>query len=138
MSNIDDIIAELERATGPNRVLDGIIFKTLFEKPGDDWHQFGDGTWCRRCEDDAVAFDTPKDYTVSIDDALTLVPQGCPWLVNVARKDLCWARCFPDSNDPNIEEWGVEAIDITSGPAIALCIAALKARCAASSAERAK
>ena len=96
-----DLIAALEKAEGPSRELDAEIRKHV---PGDYLPAF----------------------TASLDAALTLVPEGLAWRVEPAT--------------PGYTDWGKYRAGVTTWekpydlpsygatPAIALCIAALKAR----------
>lgn len=100
-----DLIERLEKATEPEWELDAAIARL------DDIREaFGD------CADDEV-----PPYTSSIDAALTLVPEGCKWLV----QDL--GIGFEACTYPRK---GVPCAAKGAAPAIALCIAALKARSA--------
>ena len=116
MSNIDGrtaltaLIERLEKATGPDRKIDDALHE-LTPKP-------------RVVE--------PLKYTRSIDAALTLVPAGFRWLVrNHNGKPtpggdgagaLAFANVYRDEDEDETDyhSWGKQ-------PAIALCIAALKA-----------
>jgi len=61
----------------PDRVLDGLLFKTLEEKPGDVWSDaFGDDVWHRRDPDDTVAYEGPPAYTSSLDAAYAAMKPG--------------------------------------------------------------
>ncbi len=66
--------------------------------------------------------DAPR-YTASLDAAMTLVPEGCDVSVNNSggRAKMCWADVHPILRSPKIRA-------IAATPAIALCIAALRAR----------
>lgn len=106
---IVDLIARLEKATGPSLELDMAIALMLHPK----------GSWS----------DWPR-FTLSIDAALTLVPQ---------QEFLVWSLwCAIGSYSCNIHiSGGGWSDDRTLGtsagaktPAIALCIAALRARAA--------
>lgn len=119
---MQELIERLEKATGPDRELDGLIFKVLAGKPGDEWYLFDDGVWCRRCREDSTAFDTPRVYTGSIDAALTLVPPDFDWCAGTD-DDVPVAALTRPHEGP--WTWNNAAT-----PAIALCIAALKARLA--------
>lgn len=64
----------------------------------------------------------PRAYTASLDAALTLVPEGHKWVLH---SDGCAGVKLCDMGDdddlPTGEDWAAT-------PALALCIAALKAR----------
>ena len=96
--SIDEIIAALEKAEGPSLALDHEI--AAHAKPGD-----GHGV---------------QIFTSSIDAALTLVPEaGGVWIVGVEPTDTTRFQASLDFGQP---------ICIGATAAIALCIAALKAR----------
>lgn len=108
-----DLIERLAKATGPDRELDAAI--------------------AYRCTKAASAVMGFPSYTSSIDAALTLVPEGWHWEVSDSPKEFP-ARAGVSPVAP-VDEWvcsdtgGQDASAAT--PAIALCIAALKARSAA-------
>lgn len=114
---MDDLIARLEKATGPDRDLDHAIDTALL------------GEW---------TYYAPE-YTASIDAALTLVPNGYRWLVRKHDGSKTWAggkgaksfaNVYADEHEsPMYEAW-------TQTPALALCIAALKARQAMANPQR--
>lgn len=112
---MDEIIRRLEQASGPDRELDYRISVSDPEPP--------------RVEHSPVY---PPRYTASIDAALTLVPEGnyVEMYVEMRRHSdgwYCWISKYRDAT-PNI---------VTQKPAaIAICIAALKARTALSSGQR--
>lgn len=135
MGDLSDLIERLEKATGPSMELNGLIWLAVpFDEkcsecgemhgrhPQHHWAEGGtvDGpdkwlTWYQR---DGLHF-TPR-YTHSIDSALRLVPKG-----------MDWSLYRMDEGDP--EEWfnaqvGEHCAEVRSTAAIALCIAALKAR----------
>lgn len=116
----EELIAKLEVASGPDRDLDceiaclvlGYITVPerpwLFYDPADKWHR------SRK----------PPQYTASIDAALTLVPEGCLWKVACAGDDrpgLFDALAMPIKG-PDLFAQGAAT------PALALCIASLRAR----------
>ena len=97
----EELIAALERAEGPSRELDAHIWKS-------------DG--CRVAP-------VPR-YTSSLDAALTLVPEGEAWLVGWDDENHANVFVLPS---PTSRPTGYHAQGAAT-PAIALCIAALKAR----------
>jgi hypothetical protein len=150
-----DLIARLEALTKPSRELDGEIYAAqspphlVHEADGIVWvasrytmHINPDGserkidTWKKSkkwCDDQGLCYgaavqDAPK-YTSSIDAALSLVPTG--WRIC----DLQDASLFKDiasvvaiDNAPSYEPWHFRnERGMAATPAIALCIAALKA-----------
>lgn len=95
----DDLIARLEAATGPSFALDCEINKAV-----------GSAAW------------PPRAYTASIDAALTLVPDDHDWSLHCDNGQAI-AGCAPA--DPAGCSW---ADSRAATPALALCIAALRAR----------
>lgn len=115
-----DTITRLEQATGPDRVLDGMIFKACFHREGDVWEKIFDDIWHRQDREDSVAYQSPEYFTENLDAALTLVPRN--------HRTVLWISEYKDSvaclilgDNRGNDEWG-------NTPALALCIAALKAR----------
>lgn len=129
----EELIAALEKASKPSRELDGYIYMLTLpasrRKPvswevtpeGMIWawtrnppHAPGTGGW----------WATPPEYTASIDAALTLVPEG--WNASIftgcgiAEVEECMS--LDDDRKCRIEQGEART------PAIALCIAALKAQ----------
>jgi hypothetical protein len=78
----------------------------------------------------AVGFGEVLPYSSSIDAALTLVPEGWRWALGDRddRTDAPWAQVF--RTDPESGEMVLFAEDdcYPDNPALALCIAALRAR----------
>ena len=98
----DELIAALEKATGPAFVLDMEIAKAV--------------------NPNATKNTVPLPYSASIDAALTLVPEGWNWAV-FGRLD------WPNQN---AQVWHPQREASTNNgdaptPALALCIAALRA-----------
>ena len=117
-----DLIARLEKLTGPDREVDAEIFAEITGnvRSQDYWRFTGLRT---KGEADDVAFSAyckyrALRYTASLDAALSLVPEGWEW-------ELSWLAGVAAAKigDPLLYLEG-EA----KTPAIALCIAALKAR----------
>lgn len=107
-----------EAATGPDRELDGDIWRTV-----NGWSE-GDGaimcgTWHRRDPDDTVAFEPPPESTASLDAAKTLVPEGWFWALVMRRCGAGFSACC-------VREGGLSWHD-ASTPALALCSARLRA-----------
>lgn len=79
---LTDLASRVQGLTGPCRITDGLIFKALEERPGDEWTTFSDyGIWYRRDPDDHAAWDSPPDYTRSLDAAMASVPEGMEWVM---------------------------------------------------------
>lgn len=120
---IDELIERLEKATGPDCDLERDICIEVTPGVKDagriDRGEFGVFGWWPKDTAYQSARRSPH-YTASIDAALTLVPKG--W---------CWGLF----DEPNAWLWPTPQRDLLAGiqskgatPAIALCIAALKAR----------
>lgn len=117
---IPALITRLEALTGPDRDIDADIQRALGLEPSDmDFEGLPSSiTW------QAVrAF--ARTFTSSIDDALTLVPEGLEWHVAGPNKrhgnGQAWAGVF---GEPFV---GSENDSFAANPAIALTIACLRA-----------
>ena len=124
----DELIAALEKATGPGRILDFQIHRAILGKPileNDVWWVHRDVIRWKDGTEDAVT-DWPR-YTASIDAALTLVPEGW-WAQINYRPDqpsvVLWEFPVPCRRVPPEKPYVLAA----QSAAIALCIAAMKAR----------
>lgn len=117
------LIHRLESATEGSRELDGLIYRAINPQiPEEDWHESG-GVWYSRDPIDRIAFDVPPDYTTSIDAALQLVPEG--WRMYSLR----WYALNVMATIWDGEMIPGKMIDAGGRtPALALCIASLKAR----------
>lgn len=100
----DELIAAMEKASGPSRELDWGI------------HEWVWGVAAPRMERME-----PPSYTASIDAALTLVPEGYDWMV-FSVNGFNQANCGPTNSFDDVGD------QKAATHAIALCIAALKAR----------
>lgn len=111
MTDLPDIIARLEKCVGPDRELDQDIFHAL--------------DLCPKSEGGCDDYRAPL-YTASVDSALSLVP--VEWTV----EDLFWSWPNGDRSASACLTRDKEASrvhgDSLCSLAIALCIAALKAR----------
>lgn len=109
-----EIIERLERAAGPSMDIDYDIWLALAQPMPVDPDDF------------------PPRYTASLDAALTLVPKGYLWQVKqgIESQAIVWSLEIDYDDD------GAPAGYSTTFPAIALCIAALKARAAMQPATR--
>lgn len=126
---MDELIARLEQAKGPDRDLDAAIVafqhKAIVKPypPTDDYGPSNRWQFWSRDGEHFLAnegkWPVPA-YTGSIDIALTLVPEGWHWLIDGRPVDASFAASCVKG--PDIEE--------ASGPtpAIAVCIAAIEAR----------
>ena len=110
MSDHAKLIADLERASKRSRELDNRIEQLMsFPKPTNP--------------DEVVGY--PPHYTCSLDDALTLVPE-CSYVnlhIELLKKD-CDRVCMTEVRIDDKTRFA----GIAHTPALALCIAALKAR----------
>lgn len=123
-----DLIERLEKAEGPDRELDYAIEAVMHP-----W--LAEGSYRRLAGDNGWHSPTPpikggdkiasaRDFTASLDAALTLVPEGRWWVLNSGVQSGA-ARAQVDAGTA----WqSYEAHGAT--PAIATCIAALRARMA--------
>lgn len=120
---MDDLIRRLEGATEGSRELDGEIALSqgwTFQKMKGDsrpyWRKPGVTQYFSRS-------DKPL-YTVSLDCALTLVPEHMLWEITrgIGCRAIVWSMevDYDDRNPP--------CGDHCDSPALALCIAALRAR----------
>jgi hypothetical protein len=134
-----DLIARLEAATEGSRELDYLIHGTIkgWRLP-DQSHrfswwtgqsfQYGDPADMRRAiyiDEEALPY-----YTTSLDAALTLLPKGWFWRAGMTPVFEGWAfiqKYHSDHTQPGETEFGFRRERGTT-PALALCIACLKAR----------
>ena len=125
------LIARLEEATEESRELDGLIFRaTHQDQEPAHWDKYGaEDAWCHQDPDDKIAWETPPHYTTSLDAALTLVPEG--WWLHLEQcggatgsgKSFWHAELFWSDGTDQDKKWGMNVV-----PALALCIACLRAR----------
>lgn len=136
MADLNKIIERLEKATGPDRELDALIVAELHDAtmrpyppsddfgPHDKWQFWThDGKHFLGSE---AEFPVPA-YTSSVDAALTLVPDGLPWMV---RRSQPWDAAHPycAAYVQTAEHDEHSSLTKATTAARALCIAALKAR----------
>lgn len=103
-----ELIAALEKATGPDALLDADIWQEI----GRPDTRTYDGRGCILV------------YTASIDAALALVPEGLGW-------GIPFGPCTAHDGNKERRWWEAEVgphLAEGATPAIALCIAALRAR----------
>ena len=105
-SDLSALIARVEAATGPGRELDAEISKRAGHAV-----MYWDGEH------------TARPFTASLDAAVSLVPSGHNWSLDMLCRDGNEARTFYGEHPNEID---TEATGAT--PALALCAAALKAR----------
>lgn len=130
-ASVDDLIERLEKAMGPDRELDDLVAERVGYALANSYASiFGTGfckTW--KAPDGRYVGAAPK-FTVSIDAALTLVPDGWRWRVedyNVNPSPRAELAEVGQVMDYGI---GIKRRAQSGGatPAIALTIAALKSR----------
>lgn len=119
---MNDLIKRLEEATEGSRALDALI---CVSEGYDEWTP---EKWAKALQDmgegsNACPVGCPP-YTTSLDTAVTLVPEGIAWTVSKLFNKRFWASCDDPENYDN--SWAVSAEKPT--PALAICIAALRAR----------
>lgn len=138
---MSDLIARLEAAEEPSRELDTEIWLACV--PGTTRNQWSythvaTGRLCDINETRELQPDGCRrlvivpNYTASIDAALTLVPDGMWWLIGAGRirqkEPLYGAQILCHDPDPPYTSDVIAEGEHDAGPAVALCIAALKAR----------
>lgn len=109
---MNEIIEWLERAAGPDRGIDEMIAREVhgWKPPAGTGSNAGFGF---------------LEYTASIDHALTLVPEGASWTIE---PDGAWVRWM--GKDDVEEAQGFLPLRGGKCTAIAICVAAFKARMA--------
>jgi hypothetical protein len=131
---LPELIAALEAATGPSRQLDAEIARAVYAPDGRVKQSPFNGEWCvyHPTQDRTLDRVRVLQFTASIDAALTLVPEGWVWAVhgpdsgNLAYACLC-DRDVIQPPEPWLETYPTQESHAAT-PAIALCIAALRAR----------
>jgi hypothetical protein len=115
----EELIVALEKAERPSRKLDAEVALVV------GWKVVVGDTWMGPHGEIAV-----PEYTTSIDAALTLVPEGWRWAVGDKddRTDVPWAQVFRTDLETGELVMFAEDDCYPATPALALCIAALKAR----------
>lgn len=108
-----ELISLLEEAKGPDRNIDRHIYFLVLPVARECWPH-----WTTLQRDQIC----PR-YTESIDAALTLVAEGDCWLIAYGG----FARITRGELNEEQQVWSAS---LKAGPAIALCIAAMKARSA--------
>lgn len=144
MSEIAALIERLEKAEAGSRELDAEIAATLRMPPPDApaWIVDWDGPYVAHTRAGRVAVQhtngetgvywSAPAFTTSIDAALTLLPEGWDFSVD-SGSDGYSATVWKRGNyyDGGTGEWRTDEISMVNrcqGPALALCIAALRAR----------
>jgi hypothetical protein len=130
MTDLATLIAKLEAAEAGSRELDAEIVMALRGKIPDaiSTPNLYPNTLLYRNDEiapGALEWVNVPGYTASIDAALTLVPEGWVWKC----QDKPAVACVADSKWAQKEIYQLKGISST--PALALCIAALRARATA-------
>lgn len=120
--SLQELIVRLEKATGPDRALDGDIAVACSYATGFlERHGKREDGWVSKGEHHAVV--PAPAYTASIDAALTLVTERWSYRVGAneprTNAQAVLARSYPTNKIIEQE---------AANPAIALCIASLRAR----------
>lgn len=131
---MQDLIERLEKATGPDRELDGLIFQ---EVGGDHWlnamRRSQEPSGCPLEIAEVTARTYAPSFTASIDAALTLVPEGMWWLIGAGQTRPDEPLYGAQIRKPGFSTGGEVVSEAEhSCMAVALCMAALKARNATS------
>lgn len=128
MSKLLELAERCERATGPDREMDAAIATALGFAPAGAELRDGSLSWKKPAQTER-GFNYWKwyvhraaTYTASLDAAMTLVPEGHNWAVE-SDSDGVGAWCY----DKNAHNTGPQ---IAATPALALTVAALRARAA--------
>lgn len=141
---MQDLIERLEKATGLepelNRDIALAVIPDALPREQDCWISVPS-----EMERDQRQIVLPHPYTLSLDSAMTLVPKGMAPVIAMTgvwadhtpwAGQPIWEAAFPDRGTEDFEEYTIAEIgdfEICGQgptPAIALCIAALKARAA--------
>lgn len=131
---LNELADRLEAATGPDRELDKEMHKLFCEVPelapknhSYGWREEKTYWWCDIGEDQRTPRKTitPKRYTSSIDAAMTLVPDGWETAIYLGGVN---ANVQMETEEMR-QKMGFFPIDATAvTPALAICVAALRAR----------
>lgn len=131
---MQSLIVRLEAASGPDRELDGRIWCALNGYPFVQW----DGAGCVYRGRDGIghiAHDHIREWTRSIDASMTLVPDGWSWkLLHEPKYTRVYRVVVRGAS--TLAEVAPAYVISSPTPALALCIAALRARCSVSSPDR--
>lgn len=126
------LIKRLESLTSPDREVDAEIAKAIgWESVPWEFAGRCGLTWYAPLN--SVGRPQPQNYTGSIDAALTLVPEGCVWALNFASMATIMkvgTKKFDIIDGVIVGQWpeNQREGELPVSVAIALCIAALKAR----------
>lgn len=135
---LTELIAKLEAASGPDRELDGEVWKVAAPEAWERTCSFRGQKYAghvyTRAKKDVhikrmAAHHSPA-YTASIDAALTVVPDGWRYVALVNKEEYPQPFGVTLSEDHRDDLCRLEAAIHTTSLPIAICIAALKARAA--------
>ena len=118
MVDLQSLIERLEKAEGPRYELDVAIFEALGARRSRIPDEIGCPVWIYHGQTRSA----PPPYTASLDAAVGLVRDGAGWTVSNLAVPLDDGRKHGATCD------GQAAHFLGATPAIALCIAALKAQ----------
>lgn len=128
----NDLIARLEAATGPDPHLDAEIEAALrggIPEYRCRWKLAGQPSAVRSADAAGATWYSAPSFTGSLDAALTLVPEGFDYGFSYSKKDglETWVQ-RPFREGTCHQGYAPEGINDDSTRALALCIAALRAR----------
>ena len=142
---VSGLIERIERSGGPDRDLDAAIYHDLLgfcrhakkertgaqSDTGFDCMDCGADSWGNKSRKGGYPVgqglhDSAPRYTASLDDAVTLVPDGWYWRAGHGVLWPGWAHL--NVKHPDHCDYGDEHTAHAETPALALCAAALKAR----------
>ncbi len=133
-ATLETLLARVLEGTGPDRELDAEIAVALFggEIIWKTARYTMDAYPARRIQNSAYIGGYQNAgvlaYTASLDDALTLVPEGRDWHVQSNPSvGACWASISPAKHDLKLREWGSGMVKAVT-PERALITACLKTR----------
>lgn len=136
-SALQALLTRAENATGPDREIDGGIWKALTEKTGDVWSDniVGD-VWHLQDPQDTIAYEPPPYITASIDAALALCERMLPgWAWQVSKIEGVPSRAPTRDCEvrlwlPGIRTQGLPVETVTADaatPALAILAATVRA-----------
>lgn len=121
MTDLSELIARVEAATGPDREID----RAIKEAFGHDWDYSADWDYWDAIKREKASRPVAKLYTGSLDAAMTLVDPRALW-AHGSMEDGPFARlCWPQPNGGFVGGY-VEANAATVP--LAICLAALSAQ----------
>lgn len=112
---LEALADRVEMLAGPDREVDGLIAAALGlpHGPSSGWNNSENGDYW-------TVEECAPSYTASIDDAMTLVPEGYDWSVSSEQgRGIAYCVQGPSAFLPDC---------VAATPALALCAAALRAK----------